>query len=150
MKYSRIAVGTDGSAESMKAVATAASLAQAYGAELTIVCAFYGNSGSLLDAPHGKGSTSIPVISDERAQEFLAEARRVAQGEGAQKIEVLAKEGSPVDVLLHAVEESGIELLVMGNRGVKTLAGRVFGNIPTGVARHANVDVMLVNTEKHP
>lgn len=147
VKYSAIAVGTDGSAESMKAVTTAASLARSYGAQLTIVCAYYGNSGSLLDAPHGKGATSLPVISESRAQEILVEARNVAQDEGAEDIQAIAKEGSPVDVLLHAVHEAGVELLVMGNRGVKTLAGRVFGNIPTGVARHADVDVMLVNTE---
>ncbi|MBZ8177180.1 universal stress protein [Corynebacterium poyangense] len=149
MKYSNIAVGTDGSDASLKAVETAASLARAYQADLTIICAFYNNSGALFHAGQGDGPTGFPIVNQERAEEYLEKARQVAAAEGAEKISVLARSGSPVEVLVNVLAETGSELLVMGNRGVRSLAGRVFGSIPTGVVRHAHVDVMLVNTDGH-
>ena len=52
--YKSIAVGTDGSATSMVAVRAAASLARVYGAELTIICAHYTASGSMLNSTNAE------------------------------------------------------------------------------------------------
>lgn len=144
-KYETIAVGTDGSDSALEAVRTAASLAAAYDATLVLVCAHYNSTGSLLNSPQAD-SSSIPVVSRSNAEEFLAEARSTAEEEGATKFELRAHEGTPVEVLLDAITDLNADLLVVGNRGMNSLTGRVFGNIPTGVARKSPVDVMLVNT----
>ncbi|WIM68750.1 universal stress protein [Corynebacterium breve] len=144
-KYNTITVGTDGSASSLMAVRTAASLARAYDAHLVIVCAYYNTTGSLLNSPSAEYST-LPVVSDSRAEEYLAQAQAVAEEEKATNVTAAALSGSPVQMLIDAVEKYDADLLVVGNRGVNTLSGRVFGNIPTGVARKANVDVMIVDT----
>lgn len=47
------------------------------------------------------------------------------------------------------VQETGIDLIVVGNKGINTLSGRVFGNIPTEVVRNSSVNVMIVNTAEH-
>lgn len=146
--YSTITVGTDGSSSSLKAVRSAASLARAYDAQLIIICAYYNSTGSLLNSPSSDYST-LPVVSDDRAEEYLAEAGNLAAEEGADKVRLIAKSGSPVQVLVDSVNEYGADLLVVGNRGVNSLSGRVFGNIPTGVARKANVDVMIVDTAEY-
>ncbi|WP_394281392.1 universal stress protein [Corynebacterium sp.] len=146
--YSTITVGTDGSSSSLKAVRSAASLARAYDAQLIIICAYYNSTGSLLNSPSSDYST-LPVVSDDRAEEYLAEAGELAAEEGADKVRLIAKSGSPVQVLVDSVNEYGADLLVVGNRGVNSLSGRVFGNIPTGVARKANVDVMIVDTAEY-
>ncbi|QGU07241.1 Universal stress protein [Corynebacterium occultum] len=144
-KYHTIAVGTDGSESAMEAVKTAASLAGLYQAELVVICAHYSNTGSLLGARQSDIS-SIAVISEDDAQEHLAAAREVAQAEGAKAISLHLAEGSPADVLVRTLAEVGADLVVVGNKGVNTLSGRVFGSIPTEVSRKAHIDVMLVNT----
>ena len=47
---------------------------------------------------------------------------------------------------MEAVGEYGVDLLVVGNKGMRSMAGRIFGNIPGNVAKKAPVDVMLVDT----
>jgi len=57
-----------------------------------------------------------------------------------------AVDGPPVDVLRDAVREHGADLLVVGNRGLNTLSGRLLGSVPSDVARRAGVDVLIVHT----
>lgn len=147
MKYRTVATGTDGSDTSLVAVRTAASVARAYDAELIIISAYYSASGSVLGSP-STDTTSIPVVNAQDAEGYLEEAKRVAQDEGATTIRTIALEGSPVSVLTESIAQTGADLLVLGNRGIHSFAGRIFGNIPSGVVRHSAIDVMVVNTEK--
>lgn len=143
--YETIVVGTDGSETSHIAVRHAASLARAYDATLVIVCAYYGNTGSLLNSPNRDVST-LPVVSEERADEYLAEAESIAQEQGATSITLQRRSATPANALAEAVAETGADVVVIGNKGMNSLTGRVFGNIPTEVARRSKVDVVLVNT----
>ena len=144
--YSAVAVGTDGSDSSLQAVRTAASLSHVYEAKLVIICAWYSNTGSLLSTPSSETSV-LPVVSEDLADEYLAEARSVAESEGATLIETRKVPGAPANVLTTAVDDADIDLLVVGNKGINSLTGRLFGNIPTDVARRSTVDVMIVNTD---
>ncbi len=146
--YSKIAVGTDGSDSSLEAVRAAASLARVYDAELIIMSAWYGASGSLLNAPHTDVS-SLPIVEEEVAEEYLRTAAAVAEEEGAPRITLRKIAGAPAAALTKEVEELGVDLLVVGNKGINTLTDRVFGNIPTEVVRNSTVNVMIVNTAQH-
>jgi len=148
INYTKIAVGTDGSDSSLEAVRAAASLARVYDAELIIMAAWYATSGSLLNAPHTDVS-SLPIVEEEVAEEHLRTAQVVAEEEGAPRITARKIAGAPATALTKAVEELGVDLLVVGNKGVNTLTGRVFGNIPTEVVRNSTVNVMIVNTAQH-
>lgn len=143
--YSTIVTGSDGSASSLHAVRSAASLARAYDARLIIVSAYYQKSGMILDAK--ADANALPVINRESADDILRDARDVATEEGATDIEMLALNGAPVAVLRRVVEESAADLVVIGNRGLKTLSGRVFGSIPSEVTRRFDVDVLVVNSD---
>ncbi len=44
------------------------------------------------------------------------------------------------------VRDHSADLLVVGNRGRTTLAGRILGSVPLDVARHPPVDVLIVHT----
>lgn len=145
-KYQTIAAGTDGSESSLQAVRTAAEIAVAFDATLVVVCAHYESTGSVLNTPQVDVS-SIPVASRDSAEQYLADAKAAAEAVGAVEVKTHTEDGAPAEVLLDVVDRFNVDLLVVGNRGVNTLTGRVFGNIPTGVARRAGVDVMLVNTE---
>jgi len=43
--------------------------------------------------------------------------------------------GDPVKSLIAAIDEHHADLLVVGNRGLNTLAGRLLGSVPSDVSR---------------
>lgn len=143
--YTSIAVGTDGSPTSLVAVRAAASLARVYNATLTIICAHYTASGSMLNSTNAELS-KIDIVSESGAQQVLAKADRIAKEEQAPQINLVMKSGQPANVLIESVEDYAVDLLVVGNKGMRSMAGRIFGNIPGSVAKKAPVDVMLVDT----
>ena len=44
------------------------------------------------------------------------------------------------------VTDYSAELLVVGNRGINSLTGRLLGSVPADVARQSDCDVMIVHT----
>ena len=146
--YSKIAVGTDGSETSLAAVRAAASLARLYEAKLVIMSAWHAASGPLLNSSH-PDLASVAVSEEEAAEQQLLKAKVAAEEEGVSEIELRKVAGVPAEAMTKEVQETGIDLLVVGNKGINTLTGRVFGNIPTEVVRNSSVNVMIVNTAEH-
>ncbi|MDN5931818.1 MAG: universal stress protein, partial [Pseudonocardia sp.] len=58
----------------------------------------------------------------------------------------IAADGPPADVLRRAADDAKADLLVVGNRGLNTLSGRILGSVPSDVARRSGVDVLIVHT----
>ncbi|MDO5508690.1 MAG: universal stress protein [Corynebacterium casei] len=143
LTYDTIAVGTDGSPTSLRAVRAAASMARAYEAKLIIISAFYNQPGAMLGAPD---SESVPVIDRSDAQSYLDEAAFIAQKEGAKAIEVIGKSGDPVKAMLEVEKDYSVDMFVVGNRGMNSVRGRVFGSVATELTRKAQADVVVVNT----
>ncbi|WP_330253936.1 universal stress protein [Nocardia sp. NBC_00565] len=145
--YRTIVVGTDGSDSSYVAVEKAASLAAAAGATLVVACAYYPTDDRDVAA-------AADVLKDEAYQvrgsaptnEILRTARDRATAEGAEEIVERAIVGEPVESLLALVKEVEADLLVVGNRGLNTLAGRLLGSVPSDVARKSRSDVLIVHT----
>ncbi|WKD57751.1 Universal stress protein [Corynebacterium capitovis DSM 44611] len=143
--YTSIAVGTDGSPTSLMAVRAAASLARVYGADLTVICAHYTASGSMLNATNAELS-QIEIVSDSDAEHILNQAASIAEEEQAPRVTLVAQPGQPASVLVEAAQKFGVDLLVVGNKGMRSLAGRIFGNVGGNVAKKSPVDVLLVDT----
>ncbi|WP_063044222.1 universal stress protein [Nocardia pseudovaccinii] len=145
--YRTIVVGTDGSDSSYVAVDKAASLAAAAGATLVVACAYYPTDDRDVAA-------AADVLKDEAYQvrgsaptnEILRTARDRATAAGAEDIVERAIVGEPVESLLALIKEVEGDLLVVGNRGLNTLAGRLLGSVPSDVARKSRSDVLIVHT----
>lgn len=145
--YRAVVVGTDGSASSYKAVDRAASLAADTGATLILVCAYAAmTKRSLAQAQEALGEESYKVAGSNPAESVLDEARERALGAGAPSVETSAVEGDPVDALVAEVERRNADLLVVGNRGLNSLAGRLLGSVPANVSHRAACDVLIVHT----
>ena len=71
-----------------------------------------------------------------------ASARRA----GAREVKAVAVAGSPVEVLLDVVRRESADLLVVGNRGLNSVKGRLLGSVPADVTRRSGVDVLVVHT----
>ncbi len=144
MGYTRILVGTDGSATADQAVQMAAELARQLGAELHVVTAYR-------TAP-GMGSTSGGGLSDITAGESLrAEAaKEIAEkavdacGEGLTAV-AHAASGSVADAIVDTGKSVGADLIVVGSKGMRG-ARRVLGSVPNSVAHGAESAVLIVKT----
>jgi len=145
--YKKIVVGTDGSDTSLRAVDRAAALASDNGASLLIVSAYEPASKDEVRAAGDalKGDAYL-VVGATPVENMLRSAANRARNLGAAQVEVLAVQGAPVDVLDRAVAEYSADLLVVGNVGLNTLAGRILGSVPQSVARHSGVDCLIVHT----
>lgn len=141
--YSKIVVGTDGSKSSLLAVERAARIAAAFDATLIIGCAYY---ESKEDASKTLRQDSVTILGDDPARENLDKAADTARAVGATSIETEVRTGTPVEALMAIVNDHQADLLVVGNRGINSLTGRLLGSVPADVARQSDCDVMIVHT----
>jgi nucleotide-binding universal stress UspA family protein len=143
--YQTIVVGTDGSETSFRAVDRAAVLARDAGATLVIACAYFPAKPD----PHAQdvlGDEAYQVMGSAPADDTVSRARDRAAAAGATRIETTAVQGRPADTLQKIVEDRAADLLVVGNRGLNTLTGRIIGSVPLDVVRHTPIDVLVVHT----
>ena len=141
--YSTIVVGTDGSKSSMLAVERAAKIAAAFDATLVIGCAYYETKE---DASKTLRQDPVTVLGTDPAQENLDKATEHARAMGAPSIQTAIRPGTPVEALMSIVNETNADLLIVGNRGINSLTGRLLGSVPADVARQSDCDVMIVHT----
>jgi nucleotide-binding universal stress UspA family protein len=145
--YSKVLVGTDGSPSSFRAVEKAAALAADTGATLIIASAYQPLSDrDRTRATQELGDAAYKVMGANPAEEALGEAKSIAQKAGAEKIETTAEAGDPVDVLVALIDGRKIDLCIIGNRGLNSLAGRLLGSVPANISHRAACDVLIVHT----
>jgi nucleotide-binding universal stress UspA family protein len=143
--YRTIVVGTDGSETSFRAVDRAAALAAGEDATLVIACAYFPAKPD----PHDQdvlGDEAYQVMGSAPADDSVSRARDRAVKAGAAKVETTAVQGKPLEVLQRVVKDHAADLIVVGNRGLNTLAGRIIGSVPLDIVRHMPIDVLIVHT----
>ncbi|MGY1915628.1 universal stress protein [Blastococcus sp. SYSU DS0973] len=147
--YSTVVVGTDGSASSLRAVARAGALVGACGATLVVACAYLpteGDDRELARAQDVLGDEAYQVVGSHPAEETVRTATERAGAAGAAKVRTVAVMGSPVETLLDVVRRENADLLVVGNRGLSSIRGRLLGSVPADATRRAECDVLVVHT----
>lgn len=145
--YRTIVVGTDGSQTSYRAVERAAALAAEADATLVLVSAYKPAGREVVrEAQDVLHDEAYQVVGSAPAEDALSRGRDHAATQGARKVETLAREGDPVEVLRAVVDDRRADLLVVGNVGLNTLHGRLLGSVPSDVARKSGVDVLIVHT----
>ena len=83
---------------------------------------------------------------DAAVYEVLHEARDRARAAGARDVEERDVIGAPVDALIKLATEVNADLLVVGDVGLDSVAGRLLGSVPADVARKAKIDILIVHT----
>jgi nucleotide-binding universal stress UspA family protein len=147
--YQTVVVGTDGSESSLRAVDRAGSIAADHGAKLIVATAH-------LPVSEEKGRYAIPpgsthgedyrLVGEAPYYAILREAAIRARKAGAKDVEEKSIVGAPITALVHLAEEASADLLVIGNVGLSSVAGRLLGSVPSEVSRKAKTDVLIVHT----
>lgn len=157
--YRTVVVGTDGSDSSLRAVDRAATIAAQENAKLIVASAYQPvverggwsrppSHDHVVDprAADSLGGEGYKMHGAAPVYEILQEARDRAKAAGAKDIDEQAIEGAPVDALVKLIEKVNADLVVVGDVGLDSVAGRLLGSVPANVARRAKVDILIVHT----
>lgn len=141
---------TDGSADSKKALDLACDLARDRGARLIVVH---------VQRKHGLDSVPAELARFERveglrmtdADLYRATAEAIARGaeeearaRGLSAVESLVVEGDPSREIVNTAKAKGVDLIVMGSRGLGDLQGLLLGSVSHKVSHAAPCSCLVV------
>ncbi|MGO9197831.1 MAG: universal stress protein [Acidimicrobiales bacterium] len=139
--FKSVLVATDGSETASEAVRVATELAKAFGATLHVVNV----SPSGEPGPVGTSEMTMALIADIDRRTATAESIASQVREQGVAVEMHVVAGSVAERVVAIAEEQQIELIVVGNKGMRGLK-RVLGSVPNDVAHTASCAVLIVNT----
>jgi len=139
--FKHVLVPVDGSEHAARAIDIASDLAKHYGAKLTLIHVLTRAGGyrvpaeleSYAELEHIR-ITEHDVI-ETVGREILAKAAARAQANGAADCATLLESGDPTQQIAQAVAEAGVDLIVMGRRGLGDLKGLLLGSVSHKVAQ---------------
>ncbi len=127
----KILLAFDGGESARRALETAASLAEAFGAELAVVSVVPGNLAS---------GASLERAAEQARN--LQEARHFLADRGLDA-DLLEPAGDPACKIEQIAEEGGFDTIVVGSRNPDGSTRPVGGSVSTHVATHANATVVV-------
>ncbi len=131
---SRVLCGVDGSEGATGAALVAAEVAAATGAELRLM--------HVVPVFHG-GNVEWPVAVDREGFEGLGPAAAEAAERGVVPVREMAM-GRPAAALVEAANRNGVDLMVVGCRGLRGVSRVLLGSVSEWVAEHAPCSVLVV------
>lgn len=148
MSYAVVVVGTDGSESSLRAVERAAQIAGPLHARLVVVCAYHPMSSreQAIVTPSLGDTRFYQVAGVAAAETAMGVAAKRAEAAGAPGVQSRLVEGDAGQALLTVAKEESADLIVVGNRGINTLSGRLLGSVPSDVSQRSPCDVLIVHT----
>jgi nucleotide-binding universal stress UspA family protein len=148
-EFMRILAAIDGSESASRAVELAARLTRAFSGSLTIVHVVRAGDVPMeqLDNARREQSTS-PKIHDTFSEDTLRVARERATLLGVTGVETASllelHEGATSETITDAATRGGVDMIVLGKRGLGRLSGLVLGSVSQKVAATASCAVIVV------
>ncbi|HEX9711301.1 MAG TPA: universal stress protein [Actinomycetota bacterium] len=118
--YKKVLLTTDGSPTASNAVRVGSALARASGAEILLL-----HVGDPAEGKKALETTSGQIEGD---------------------VSALSVEGDPADKILEVAENEGVDLIVVGNKGMTGARRFLLGSVPNQVSHNASCDVFIVKT----
>jgi len=140
--YKKILVGYDESENAKRALERAIALAAQQGAAMRIVVVsntvltVYGPS-----APYYPPGFAEQVM--KKGESSLAAAMSRAK-EAGRDVSGSVEDGHPAEVILDLAENEGIDLIVLGRRGISGVERFLMGGVSSSVLSHSKCDVLIV------
>jgi nucleotide-binding universal stress UspA family protein len=147
--YRQIVVGTDGSDGAGIAVDAAIRLAGLTGATLHVVNAHRAAS------PHksAAGQAGVPTAEFVAPDDVIrSEAQRICDetaeraGQAGVTVRTHCVAADAADAILQVAEETGADLILVGNRGMSGPRRFVLGSVPNRLSHHCASSLLIVDT----
>jgi nucleotide-binding universal stress UspA family protein/nitrite reductase/ring-hydroxylating ferredoxin subunit len=123
MPYARMLLATDGSSTADRAARKGYALATRLGASVTLAFVGHPKTGEL-------------ILKDTAA----------TIGEGAAPAAMLILQGDPAQAIMDAAAREGLDLIVVGNRGLAGAKGLFLASVPKKISEYAPCDVLIART----
>lgn len=148
--FRNLLVAVDGSEHARRAVAAAGDYARHAGARLTLVHVLTRTGGeqvpqelkSFTELEHLRVTEHEIIVSAGR--EILSVAERQARDAGAGDVATILESGDPTRVITDLARREGIDLIVMGRRGLGDLGGLLLGSVSHKVAQIVDCGCLTV------
>jgi nucleotide-binding universal stress UspA family protein len=141
--FRRILVAVDGSETSKKAAKIAAIIAKTSRAELTILHV------SMLSVAYVAGNFDVGVGGQgdikKEGEHILGSAVQAAESQGV-SIKTILKEPvqSVAQTILQYAENEGVDLIVVGTRGLGGFKKLLLGSVASGLVHYSHCSVLIV------
>lgn len=137
-KYILLAV--DGSEHSMRAAKEAGDLARAMKSEIVRIVVAYDTIPPYLGEPNLQQAINARL----KEANVILEKAQDAVGKIPGEIHTELIEGPVAEAIIKIAETRGSAVIVMGSRGLSTIAGLVLGSTSNKVVSHASCPVLIV------
>ncbi len=145
--YKNILIPIDGSKEGPQAIAAAKEIGMAFGAKLFVLTVIPEVSIFEQYPSNFPFSLEISKANTERAEFVLSDVEKLL-ADYPHDVETSYTSGSPSHEIEAFAEEHGIDLIVMGNRGLGAFSRTVLGSTSTKVINQSKCSVLVVKTHK--
>ncbi len=145
--YTKILAGLDGSKHGIEAARAAVELARNFDAELHLLTVTrpYKVSPKLRQFLEAENLLGEPkYVMDDMTNNIVSEATDLASKAGLENVKTVVREGKPARALLEYAKGNGIDLIVVGSRGVGELDAMLLGSVSQKVSMLSECTVMVV------
>ncbi len=145
--YEKILAGLDGSKHGIEAARAAVELARNFDAELHLLTVTrpYKVSPKLRQFLEAENLLGEPkYVMDDMTNNIVSEATDLASKAGLENVKTVVREGKPARALLEYAKGNGIDLIVVGSRGVGELDAMLLGSVSQKVSMLSECTVMVV------
>lgn len=144
--FKHILAPVDGSKNAMAALEKAVALKQLTGAELTILTIY--RHHSMLEASFSMVRPEDPGNMDDimrgHAKEVAENAKAHAASLGATDVKAYVRNGPVARGIVGFADEHGVDLIVIGGRGLGSIEGYLLGSVSHKVTGTAHCPVLVV------
>jgi nucleotide-binding universal stress UspA family protein len=145
--HKKILVGLDGSKHAVEAAQEAIALAKTSDAELHLLTVTrpYKVSPKLRQFLEAENLLGEPkYVMDEMTSRIISAAKELALNAGLKNVRSEVREGKPARTLLDYARGNGIDLIVIGARGVGELEAALLGSVSQKISMLSPCSVMIV------
>ena len=142
--FRSILVAYDHSDHAREAIRTACSLADAFSAKLHIIHVPQVTGDTMMI---GYSAVPLPPSTEELAkagEEALAAARKIAGECGHGDAEGAVRNGDPAHEIVSHAKDNGVDLIVMGRRGLGQFGALLVGSVTHKVSQLADCAVLTI------
>lgn len=139
----KILLPTDGSKSSVHAIQTAIDFGYLDGHELYLLSVVRPSMPMPAEATAYAKIPEIPTDYSERAAQALAAAKELI-GPTRNIVQATSPEGDPAAKIIENAKELGIDLIIMGNRGLGAFSRTFLGSVSHKILNHADCSVLII------
>lgn len=137
--FEKILLAVDGSENSLRAAKEVGDLARAMKSDVRILVAFDGIPSYL-----GEPNLERVIEAHMKESQAIVQKAQGALGRIPGEIHTEIIEGSPAETIINVAKTRGSTVIVMGSRGLSSIAELVLGSTSHKVVSHAPCPVLIV------